>query len=91
MFVEEKREEEKTKEEEDNEGKRERVGERRRDERREGEEREKPPSSRAEVQHASVCTFKTSPSVPTTRPHVFNVRAFSVTHISVFNVYTETF
>ena len=51
---------------------------------------------RAEVQHASVCTFKTPSCVPTTRPHVEHMRAccrykrwrFECAHGSVLNLST---
>ena len=57
------------------------------------------PLPRAEVQHASVCTFKTPPCVPAKRPHVEHMRAFcrytrrrfECTHESVLNLSTGVF
>ena len=51
---------------------------------------------RAQVQHASVCRFKTPPCVPAKRPHVFNMlafcrytrRRFESTHGSVLDLST---
>ena len=51
---------------------------------------------RAEVQHASVCTFKTPPCVPAKRPHIeqndicnskkYPVREFSITVLTNSNI-----
>ena len=57
----------------------------------------KTPPTRAHVQHASVCSFKTPPCVAARRPHVFNMRAsccftrrrFETTHGGVLDMSTE--
>ena len=54
------------------------------------------PLPRAHVQHASVCSFKTTPCVAARRPHVFNMRAsccftrrrFETTHGGVLDMST---